>query len=124
MLFRPGWLAQGETYALELGQLCQECGPALSGKGLESARWHGTFAPMKAAQLDDQRRLVMPETCPARSAVTVDEIDDRTWIVRRHAAQARFKLVAIPILDRLKDNPEMDRFGLAAVRSQTTYPEP
>jgi hypothetical protein len=36
---------------------------------------------MNATLIDDRRRLVMPPELPARSPVTVQQIDDDTWIV-------------------------------------------
>jgi len=38
---------------------------------------------MNATLIDDRRRLVMPPELPARSPVTVPQIDADTWIVKR-----------------------------------------
>jgi len=37
---------------------------------------------MTATVIDSRRRLVMPPELPARSAVTVQQLDDDTWIER------------------------------------------
>jgi len=63
---------------------------------------------MKAAQLDDRRRLVMPPECPANSTVTVDQVDDNTWLIRRHTRTPGVKMVAIPAVRRLRDDPEWE----------------
>jgi len=48
---------------------------------------------VNATLLDDRRRLVMPPELPAKSAVTVQQIDADTWIVKRHRPQRDFVMV-------------------------------
>jgi hypothetical protein len=79
---------------------------------------------MLTATIDSRRRLTMPAECPAGSPVTVDAIDDRTWIVRRHIPGERQKLVLVPTVDKLTDAAEMDGFAAAAVAAPIAYPEP
>ncbi len=70
---------------------------------------------MNATLLDDRRRLVMPAELPAKSAVTVQQIDADTWIVRRHRPQKNVVMVAIPIIKKLPGDPEWE-----AVESRLT----
>lgn len=63
---------------------------------------------MNATLLDDRRRLVMPPELPAKSAVTVQQIDADTWIVKRHRPQRDFMMVAIPVIQELPRDPEWE----------------
>lgn len=68
---------------------------------------------MKTATLDDRRRLVMPEECPANSAVTIQQVDRDIFIVRVCRPQEGYKVVLIPEIDRLPDDPEWEKKELA-----------
>ena len=63
---------------------------------------------VNATLLDDRRRLVMPPELPAKSAVTVQQIDADTWIVKRHRPQRDFVMVAIPVIPELPRDPEWE----------------
>lgn len=63
---------------------------------------------MNATLLDDRRRLVMPPELPAKSAVTVQQIDADTWIVKRHQPRRDFVMVAIPVIKELPRDPEWE----------------
>jgi hypothetical protein len=63
---------------------------------------------MNATLLDDRRRLVMPAELPPKSAVTVQQIDADTWIVKRHRPQKNIVMVAIPIIKELPSDPEWE----------------
>ena len=63
---------------------------------------------MNATLTDDRRRLVMPPELPARSAVTVQQIDEDTWIVKRHKADKKFIMVLWPDVAHLPDDPEWE----------------
>ena len=71
---------------------------------------------MKSATLDDRRRLVMPPECPPGSAVTIQELDKTTWLVRRQMPAQDFKMVTIPVIDRLPDYPEWEKAEAAFAR--------
>ncbi|HEY1788805.1 MAG TPA: hypothetical protein VGJ73_11640 [Verrucomicrobiae bacterium] len=63
---------------------------------------------LKARQVDDYRRVVLPDTCPAGSAVTVQEIDEDTWLVKRQRNSRNLFVVLDPDVKHLKDDPEGD----------------
>ncbi|HXI72589.1 MAG TPA: hypothetical protein VNN22_19785 [Verrucomicrobiae bacterium] len=63
---------------------------------------------MNATVTDDRRRLVMPPELPARSAVTVQQIDEDTWIVKRHKPDKEFIVVLFPDVPHLPDDPEWE----------------
>jgi hypothetical protein len=71
---------------------------------------------MKSATLDDRRRLVMPPECPPGSAVTIQQVDRTTWLVKRHLPTRDFKMVMIPLIDRLPDDPEWEKAEEAFAR--------
>jgi hypothetical protein len=55
----------------------------------------------------------MPPECPPGSAVTIQRLDETTWLVKRQVPARDFKLVMIPLIDRLPDDPEWERTELA-----------
>ena len=71
---------------------------------------------MKSGTVDDRRRLVMPPECPPGSAVTIQEVDKTTWLVKRHLPARDFKMVMIPVIDRLPDDPEWEKAEAAFAR--------
>ena len=60
---------------------------------------------MNATLTDDRRRLVMPPELPARSPVTVQQIDEDTWIVKR-ARPGKIRMVML--LPDIKKLPRDD----------------
>ena len=58
---------------------------------------------MNATVIDDRRRLVMPPELPPKSAVTVQQIDQDTWLVKR-AKPAKLHMVML--LPDVKQLPE------------------
>jgi len=72
---------------------------------------------VKAATLDDRRRLVMPEECPPNSTVTISQVDKDTWIVKRHSDRKNFKVVLIPVVDKLPDDPAWEKVEKAFAES-------
>jgi hypothetical protein len=68
---------------------------------------------MKSATVDGRRRLLMPPECPPGSAVTIQELDKTTWLVKRQVPSRKFKLVVLPVIDRLPDDPELEMTELA-----------
>jgi hypothetical protein len=75
---------------------------------------------MKTATLDDRRRLVMPPECPPNSAVTIQQLDEDTWLVRVAKETKEFKKVFFPVIEDLPDDPEWEKveraFGEAAYK--------
>lgn len=51
----------------------------------------------------------MPPECPPNSAVTVWQVDENTWLVRRQVKRAGVKMVTIPVLERLRDDPAWEK---------------
>jgi hypothetical protein len=76
---------------------------------------------LEARQVDGKRRLLMPPECPPRSAVTIQRIDRETWLVKRQRPRKDYKIVVIPAIDRLSDDPEWEKVEQAFARhaSQT-----
>jgi hypothetical protein len=76
--------------------------------------WLDTTTPawevsiVNATLLDDHRGLVMPPELPAQSAVTVQQIDADTWIVKSHRPTLEFVMVDIPLINELPRDPEWE----------------
>ncbi len=64
---------------------------------------------MNATLIDDRRRLVMPPELPARSPVTVQQIDEDTWIVKRARPSKARMVLLLPDVKQLPDDPEWDK---------------
>jgi hypothetical protein len=80
---------------------------------------------MKSSMLDERRRLVMPPGCPPGSAVTIQELDKTTWIVKRQLPSRKYKVVVIPVIGRLPDEPEWEKVEEAFTRhASKNLPEP
>ena len=80
---------------------------------------------LESRQLDDKRRLIMPETCPPRSAVTIQELDQDTWLVKRHRATKDIKVVLIPALNKLPQDSAWDKVEEAfGRRAYSKLPQP
>ena len=80
---------------------------------------------VKARNVDDKRRVVLPQSCPPNCAVTIQEINHETWIVKRHKAEKNFVFVAIEHIERLPDDPEWEKKEAdAAKRLSGRFPPP
>jgi hypothetical protein len=63
--------------------------------------WGFSTMKLEPTQLDERRRLVMPGDAPPGSAVIIDAIGSDAWIMRIQHSKANFKLVSIPIIEKL-----------------------
>jgi hypothetical protein len=71
---------------------------------------------MKMSTLDDRRRLVMPPECPPNSAVTIQQLDEETWLVSLGKETRKFKKVYFPIVEDLPPDPEWDKLEKALAK--------
>jgi hypothetical protein len=62
---------------------------------------------MIASMIDDKRRLTMPKELPPKSAVTIQQLDDDSWLVTRQKP-SDVVVVALPRLKTLPDDPEWE----------------
>ncbi|MGH7940235.1 MAG: hypothetical protein ACREFR_04100 [Limisphaerales bacterium] len=82
-------------------------------------------ADLKARQVDDHRRVVLPETVPAGSAVTLQQLDEDTIIVRRQRLAQKLFVVLDPDIKDFPEDPEWDKKSLAlAKHAFKKLPEP
>ena len=93
--------------------------------GIDTGAFAWEYPIVKSATLDDRRRLVMPPECPPGSAVTIQELDQTTWLVKRQVPSREYKIVMIPIINRLPDDPEWGKVEQAFTRhASKNLPEP
>ena len=59
---------------------------------------------LKSANVDDRRRIVLPEDCPPNSAVTIQQLDEETWLIKRQRPRKDYKVVLIPAIQKLPDD--------------------
>jgi hypothetical protein len=67
--------------------------------------------------VDGRRRIVMPAECPPHSPVTIQQLDDSSWVVRRQVPESGLKMVAVRTIDRLPDDPAWEKTEAALARS-------
>ncbi|HEY3763109.1 MAG TPA: hypothetical protein VGN23_15290 [Verrucomicrobiae bacterium] len=80
---------------------------------------------MKASQLDDCRRLVLPQEFPANSAVTIQELDEDTLIIRKQRPRDQLLVVLDPDIKSLPDDPAWEKKERAlADHAWKNLPEP
>ncbi len=74
---------------------------------------------------DQRRRIVLPRVCPPGAPVMIETLDPYTFIVTRRRPRRKFKMVAFPIVERLPDDPDWEKFEAAAARHcYQNCPEP
>ncbi len=80
---------------------------------------------VKATTVDDRRRIVMPPECPPNSTVIIHQLEADVWLVRRAHPESSVKMVPIPIVRRLPDDPEWEKTEAALARyAASKLPEP
>ena len=58
---------------------------------------------------DDKRRLTMPKELPARSSVTIERLDEDTWVVKRLKPKSKIVMVAFPKVETLPVDPDWEK---------------
>jgi len=76
---------------------------------------------VKARQVDKKRRVILPPEIEPGTDVLIQKIDDDNWLITRHREQKKIKIVHLPVLMRLPDDPSWDQvesaFTDAAVKN-------
>jgi hypothetical protein len=63
---------------------------------------------MTASMTDDKRRLTMPKELPPKSAVTIQQLDNDSWLITRQKPKANLVVVALPTIKELPSDPEWE----------------
>jgi len=63
---------------------------------------------VNATVTDERRRLVMPPELPARSPVTVQQIDEDTWLVKRQKPEKPYLVYLLPDVKHHEPDPEWE----------------
>ena len=71
---------------------------------------------VKAATVDDRRRVCLPPEIPAGSAVTFQRIDADTWVVKRQRPMAGIVICLVAPVDKLADDPQWEKVETAFTR--------
>ena len=56
----------------------------------------------------------MRPVCPPTVRLEIQPVDADTWILRRHRPERAFKMVMIPVIERLPDDPQWEKLELRA----------
>lgn len=63
---------------------------------------------VKTRQVDAKRRVILPEGFEPGCDVLMEQVDADTWLIRRYRQQRSVKILKIPVIRRLLDDPEWD----------------
>ena len=74
-----------------------------------ATKWDVSHRMVKARQVDGKRRVTLPEDFEPGSDVLMEQVDPDTWLIRRYRPQRRVKILKIPVIRRLPDDPEWDK---------------
>lgn len=76
---------------------------------------------IEAKQVDEQRRITLPAEFPPGTDIIMERLDSNTWIIQRHVPNAHVKMVSIPVIKHLFEDPEWEKveeaFGRAAYKN-------
>lgn len=79
---------------------------------------------MIATLTDDRRRVVMPPELPAKSPVTIQQLDEDTFLVKRQRPSKKYVMIAVPVIKELKSDPKWEAVEsrMAAHHKRTIAP--
>ena len=72
---------------------------------------------IKARHVDEKRRIILPPEIQPGSDVLIEKIDENSWLITRHRKQKKLKILHLPVLSRLPDDPEWDKVEHAFTRA-------
>jgi hypothetical protein len=77
-------------------------------------RWD--IPTMIAATTDEKRRLTMPRELPAKSPVTIQQLNDDAWLVTRQKPNTDLLVVPVPRIRELPADDEWERIERRMVK--------
>jgi DNA-binding transcriptional regulator/RsmH inhibitor MraZ len=72
---------------------------------------------VNARQVDEKRRVTLPEEFAPGSDVLIERVAANTWIITRYRRETNLKVLLIPVIERLPDDPEWDKVENALGRA-------
>src|SRR5262245_26433292 len=76
---------------------------------------------IKARQVDEKRRITLPADFPPGTDVVIEKVDRNTLLLKRQGSETQMRIVALPVVEHLPDDPEWDKveeaFGRAAYKN-------
>ena len=90
-------------------------------------RPRSTPSRLSTTRVDSRRRVVMPTTLPPDAVVTIQQLEDDCWVVRRVRPSRKVRMISIPVVDKLPRDSNWERvetaFARAANRGLTPFEE-
>ena len=94
--------------------------PSAKSKSADNARFTTT-------RVDSRRRVVMPATLPPDAVVSIQQLADDCWVVRRVRPSRKTRMISVPVIDELPKNAAWEKvesaFGQAAAKELTPFEE-
>ena len=64
-------------------------------------RPRSTPSRLSTTRVDSRRRVVMPTTLPPDAVVTIQQLEDDCWVVRRGRPNRKARMISVPVIDDL-----------------------
>jgi hypothetical protein len=84
-------------------------------------------ARFTTTRVDSRRRVVMPATLPPDSVVSIQQLADDCWVVRRVRPSRKTRMVSVPIIDELPKDAAWEKtesvFVQAAAKELAPFEE-
>ena len=68
---------------------------------------------------DEKRRLTMPKELPPKSAVTIQQVNEDSWLITRQRPNEDVIIVALPKIHELPSDPEWEAIEKRIVKHTT-----
>ena len=76
--------------------------PSTKSKSSGAARFTMTRA-------DSRRRVVMPATLPPDAVVSIQQLADDCWVVRRGRPNRKARIISVPVIEELPKNAAWEK---------------
>ncbi len=64
---------------------------------------------VKTSKVDEKRRVTLPRPIRPGTDVTIQQLDQYTYLLKLPRPEKTFKMVLIPVIDKLSHDPEWDK---------------
>ncbi|MGO8839482.1 MAG: hypothetical protein ACLP7I_12125 [Limisphaerales bacterium] len=79
---------------------------------------------MQTSTTDDRRRIVMPAECPPNCSVSIQEIEEGTWVVKLIKDRQPYRILLLPLIERLPDDPAWEKIEAKIARHTADHAAP
>jgi hypothetical protein len=81
-------------------------------------------AQCTTTRVDSRRRVVMPTTLPPDALVSIQQLADDCWVVRRIRPSRKVRAISVPIVDELPRNARWEKVESGFAEAAAKYLAP